>query len=169
MLAEYKMTLPLQTLETAEPAAKAVLEKAKAQVGFIPNMYQGMANLPGLLETYLTGYEAFRKGFEIPKERLSAVLDAAIEGCRARTLSRFAVLIAIAQINPTVGDLAGNPGPVIQGEVVSRSRMPCQRQLPGIGNALAAAWIHQPVAATVEQQDRAARWLCRCPVARRSQ
>lgn len=62
MLAEYKMTLPLQTLETAEPAAKAVLEMAKAQVGFIPNMYLGMANLPGLLETYLAGYDAFRKG-----------------------------------------------------------------------------------------------------------
>lgn len=62
MLAEYQLTLPMQTLETAEPAAKAMLEKAKAQVGFIPNMYQGMANLPGLLETYLTGYDAFRKG-----------------------------------------------------------------------------------------------------------
>jgi hypothetical protein len=32
-------------------------------------------------------YEVFRKRFEIPKERLSAVFDAAIEGCRARTLA----------------------------------------------------------------------------------
>lgn len=62
MTAEYKLTLPAKTLENADPQAKAVLEKAKAQVGFIPNMYAGMANSPGLLETYLDGYQRFRKG-----------------------------------------------------------------------------------------------------------
>ena len=36
--------------------------------------------------TLLQRYEAFRGRFEIPRERLSAVLDAAIDGCRARTL-----------------------------------------------------------------------------------
>ena len=62
MTAEYKLTLPAKTLENADPRARAVLEKAKAQVGFIPNMYAGMANSPGLLETYLDGYDRFRKG-----------------------------------------------------------------------------------------------------------
>lgn len=62
MTAEYKLTLPAKTLDNADPKAKAVLEKAKAQAGFIPNMYTGMANSPGLLETYLDGYERFRKG-----------------------------------------------------------------------------------------------------------
>lgn len=58
----YKLKLPAKTLENADPKAKAVLEKAKTQAGFIPNMYAGMANSPGLLETYLDGYERFRKG-----------------------------------------------------------------------------------------------------------
>lgn len=62
MTSEYRMTLPALTLETAEPEARAVLERAKAKVGFIPNMYTGMAQLPGLLETYLDGYERFRMG-----------------------------------------------------------------------------------------------------------
>ncbi len=62
MTAQYKLTLPAKTLENADPKAKAVLEKAKAQVGFIPNMYAGMANSPGLLETYLDGYQRFRDG-----------------------------------------------------------------------------------------------------------
>jgi len=31
-------------------------------------------------------YEAYRAGFVIPKDKLAAVFDAAIEGCRARTL-----------------------------------------------------------------------------------
>jgi hypothetical protein len=34
-------------------------------------------------------YQAFRDRFEIPKDRLSAVFDAAIEGCRARTLEHI--------------------------------------------------------------------------------
>src|SRR5918994_1579413 len=61
MTAEYRLSLPLQTPDTASDEARAVLEKAVAQVGFLPNMYAGMVNSPGLLETYLDGYAAFRK------------------------------------------------------------------------------------------------------------
>src|SRR5258708_16434306 len=60
MTSQAKLTLMPKTLETTDSRAKAVLEKAKAQVGFIPNMYAGMANSPGLLQTYLEGYAAFR-------------------------------------------------------------------------------------------------------------
>jgi len=58
--AEHRLTLPVRTDSDADPAVAAVLAKAKAQVGRIPNMYARMANVPGLLETYLTGYDAFR-------------------------------------------------------------------------------------------------------------
>lgn len=61
MTAEYKLNLKLIPLEEAEGEARSVLEKAKASVGFVPNMYAGMANAPGLLDTYLHGYEHFRK------------------------------------------------------------------------------------------------------------
>ena len=83
MLAEYKLTLPLQTIDNAPPEAKAVLEKALAQVGFIPNMYGGMANVPGLLETYLAGYDAFRKGSSLsPAEQEVVFLTVSREnGC----------------------------------------------------------------------------------------
>lgn len=74
MLAEHKLDLPAQSIETADPARKAVLEKAFAQVGFIPNMYALMVNSPGLLNTYLDGYAAFRKdsGFTGPSRRRSS-------------------------------------------------------------------------------------------------
>jgi len=49
MLAEYRLTLDPKTLANAGPEAHALLEAAKAQVGFIPNMYARMANSPGLL------------------------------------------------------------------------------------------------------------------------
>ncbi len=55
-----QLRLPLQTIDSAEGNAKAMLITAKAQVGFVPNMYAGMANSPGLLETYLLGYQRFR-------------------------------------------------------------------------------------------------------------
>lgn len=62
MTAEYRLDLPRHTLASAVGTELSVLEKAKAQVGFIPNMYAGMVNSPGLLETYLDGYARFRAG-----------------------------------------------------------------------------------------------------------
>ena len=58
MLAEYQITLAPQVRETARSDAREVLDKALAQVGFIPNMYANMAHSPGLLHTYLEGYAA---------------------------------------------------------------------------------------------------------------
>jgi len=55
------LSLPAQSLETAEGRAKEALDTALTQFGMIPNMYAGMANAPGLLETYLFGYNLFRK------------------------------------------------------------------------------------------------------------
>jgi uncharacterized peroxidase-related enzyme len=60
--AEHRLGLPARTEDDPEPAVAAVLQKAKAGIGMIPNMYANMANVPGLLETYLTGYDAFRTG-----------------------------------------------------------------------------------------------------------
>ncbi|MFA7280845.1 MAG: carboxymuconolactone decarboxylase family protein [Sterolibacterium sp.] len=54
-------TLNAIRLDKANPAQKEVLETALKQVGFIPNMYANMANVPGVLTTYLHGYTAFRQ------------------------------------------------------------------------------------------------------------
>jgi len=64
-MTNYISSLAAVTIDNAEPAARAVLEKAVAQVGFIPNMYSNMANLPGLLDSYLTGYAYFREQSEL--------------------------------------------------------------------------------------------------------
>lgn len=83
MTAEYKVTLTPIELETAQPDARSVLEKAKAQVGFIPNMYKGMVNYPELLETYLEGYNRFRKTSNLsPVEQEIVLLSISrINGC----------------------------------------------------------------------------------------
>ena len=45
---------------TADGVLKEILDKAVKQVGFLPNMYANMANVPGLLSTYLHGSALFR-------------------------------------------------------------------------------------------------------------
>ena len=67
-----KTSLPMLSLETAAPEAREVLERAKKQVGMVPNMYAYMAHIPGLLETYLFGYERFRNesGFTSPEQEV---------------------------------------------------------------------------------------------------
>ena len=60
MTAPFVLKLTQQSIEVGSPKVKAVLEKALKQVGFIPNMYGYMANVPGMLDTYLFGYDQFR-------------------------------------------------------------------------------------------------------------
>jgi uncharacterized peroxidase-related enzyme len=54
-------SLTLLTIEKAQGKAKALLVKAKQQLGFVPNMYGAMANEPALFEAYASGYAAFRR------------------------------------------------------------------------------------------------------------
>jgi uncharacterized peroxidase-related enzyme len=56
-----QLSLPLVTLDAAEGRTKEVLETARRQTGGIPNMYAAMVNSPALLDTYLYGYNLFRK------------------------------------------------------------------------------------------------------------
>jgi uncharacterized peroxidase-related enzyme len=61
MKSEYRMTLPQVGVDTAEPKARELLERAHKQLGMIPNMYASMANAPEALDAYLYGYERFRR------------------------------------------------------------------------------------------------------------
>ena len=83
MNAEYKTELAPVTEDTANETQAAVLAAAKAAVGFIPNMYGGMVNSPGLLETYLDGYGRFRNsGLFTPPEQETIFLVLSREnGC----------------------------------------------------------------------------------------
>jgi AhpD family alkylhydroperoxidase len=58
---EYQLTLPVRTETDDDPAIAATLGKVKAELGRIPGLYARMANVPGLFETYRTGYDAFRR------------------------------------------------------------------------------------------------------------
>ncbi|MBG0808517.1 carboxymuconolactone decarboxylase family protein [Methylosinus sp. H3A] len=77
----YKIKeLGLLTIETATGKARDLLDAAKRQLGFVPNMYGAMANEPALLEAYSTTYAAFRRdaGFtSIEQELIFLVISRA--------------------------------------------------------------------------------------------
>lgn len=115
MLAEYQITLPPQTIESADPKGKAVLDKALAQVGFIPNMYARMVNSPGLLETYLGGYAAFRNdsGFTPPEQEVVFLVISRENGCEYCVSAHSLLADAKSKLDPEVTDAirAGEPVP----------------------------------------------------------
>lgn len=83
MSAEYRLTLEPQSMDKAGSEARKVLEKAKQQVGFIPNMYAYMANQPALLDTYLHGYKLFREqsGFTPAEQEVVFLTISRVNGC----------------------------------------------------------------------------------------
>jgi uncharacterized peroxidase-related enzyme len=83
MLSEYKTKLSLRTTNNSEPEAKAILEATQKKLGFVPNMYFAMANSPGLLNTYMQGYSAFREnsGFSPIEQEVTFLAISQANGC----------------------------------------------------------------------------------------
>lgn len=61
MTDEYKLQTPHISLDQADEKARPLLERAQQTLGFVPNMYQGMAIAPAVLSTYMHGYDLFRQ------------------------------------------------------------------------------------------------------------
>jgi uncharacterized peroxidase-related enzyme len=78
-----KLALPSQTIDSRQGSGKAMLEAAKAQMGFVPNMYANMVNSPGLLETYLLGYNRFRaeSGFSSVEQEVVLLTISRFNAC----------------------------------------------------------------------------------------
>ncbi len=77
------MHLEPKTIENADRVSSKILENTEKKLGFIPNMYAGMANNPALLDSYVAGYNSFRanSGFT-PQEQEVVFLSTAFEnGC----------------------------------------------------------------------------------------
>ncbi len=79
----YLSTLHAIDLSNASDAQKPLLEQALKQVGFIPNMYANMVNVPAVLSTYLHGYGLFRKdsGFKPAEQEVVFLAISMANGC----------------------------------------------------------------------------------------
>lgn len=99
----------------AEGAQKQILDKAKAQVGFIPNMYANMANAPAVLDTYLHGYGLFRSesGFTPPEQEVVFLAASAANGCNYCTAAHSMIADKVSKVPPDTLEAirAGQPIP----------------------------------------------------------
>lgn len=84
----------------AEGAQKQVLDKAKSQVGFIPNMYAAMANAPAVLDTYLHGYGLFRaeSGFTPPEQEVVFLAVSQANGCTYCTAAHSMIADKVSKV-----------------------------------------------------------------------
>lgn len=100
----FRSTLPLRTSDDPDSAVSAPLQKARDEIGMVPNMYAAMANLPALLETYKTGYENFRaEGRLAPVEQEVVFL----------TISRFHECHYCVAAHSFLGDNMSNVPPEV--------------------------------------------------------
>ncbi len=79
----HQLGLQPLTLTTAEGRAKELLEAARAKLGFVPNMYRHMALDPGLLATYVDGYDRFRAdpAFTPAEQEVVFLTISRVQGC----------------------------------------------------------------------------------------
>ncbi len=83
MKAGHKFNLPSLDADNAGEIAAARLKESKAKLGFVPNMYAVMANSPGLLDTYMHGYDRFRQhsGFSPAEQEVVLLAISRENGC----------------------------------------------------------------------------------------
>lgn len=154
MLADYKMSLAPLSLSDAPPASRRMLEVAKAQVGFIPNMYANMAHSPGLLETYLLGYGRFREesGFSPQEQEVVFLTISRDNGCEYCVSAHSMLADTQSGLAPAVTNAlrSGNPLPDPALQALSRftSAMVASRGLPTkqeVGEFLAAGYAERQI------------------------
>ncbi len=72
----------LHTPESAPESARPILEKARSTVGFVPNLYAGLANAPQALQAYIDVSGHFDKTSLTAQERQVVLIVASVEnGC----------------------------------------------------------------------------------------
>ncbi len=136
MTNEYKLALSLKTLENADPGARAAMEKARAQLGFIPNLYAGMANSPGLFETYLDGYGRFREGsgFTPVEQEVVFLTISRFNGCGYCMAAHSVVADQMSKVPTDVTDAIregrGIPDPKLAALSTFTDRMLASRGVP---------------------------------------
>lgn len=109
MLSEHKMTLEPITDDNHE-----TLVQAKKNLGFIPNMYRNMATAPGLLETYLYGYDQFREqsDFTPPEQEIVFLTISRENGCEYCMSAHSFIADKMSEVPADVTDAIRDDQPI---------------------------------------------------------
>lgn len=108
-------TFTLHTIDSAPDASKAMLQGARQSLGFVPNLFAGMAESPAMLEGYLALSAVFDKTALSATERQVILMSAnRINGCRY-CMAAHSVIAQMQGVPPQViaalraGDVMDNP------------------------------------------------------------
>lgn len=131
----------------ADVEQKKMLDAAHAALGFVPNMYANMVNVPGVLSTYLHGYAEFRQrsGFTPVEQEVIFLAISQHNGCHYCTAAHSMLADKVSGVpGPVLAAIRTNqtlPDPKLQAlyaftqELVSTGGKPSQK----IGDAFLAA------------------------------
>ena len=108
--------LPLHTLETAPEASQTLVQQARNNNGFLPNLIGILANAPVALETYFTvsGINA-RASLNLAEREVVQITAARLHGCEFCVAGHTAVALKKAQLDKAtvqqlqLGGSTGNP------------------------------------------------------------
>lgn len=125
MNSEYRLTLPARRLDDADPAVRTALERAKKATGFIPNMYAGMANSPGMLETYLDGYARFRSdsGFTPVEQEVVLLTISQGNACEYCVAAHSFVAEQVSKVPAPVIEAIRNGQPIADAKLAALNAM----------------------------------------------
>lgn len=108
------LSIPPVTLESPDQRARALLQEAKRKLGFVPNMYAAMANSPGLLETYMKGYAAFREdsGFSPSEQEVILLTISRENGCDYCVAAHSFIADAVSKVPTEVTNAIRDGAPI---------------------------------------------------------
>lgn len=103
MTAEFRVETAPVSDDQAQGKAKDLLDGARAKLGFVPNMYRGMAVNPGLLSTYLHGYALFRESgnFTPPEQEVVFLTISEANGCDYCTAAHSMLAVKVTKLGET--------------------------------------------------------------------
>lgn len=138
MTATYKIrTLPLLAAETSSGKARTLLEEAKQQLGFVPNIYGAMANEPALYEAYARAYSAFRAetGFTPLEQEVIFLAISRENGCEYCIAAHSFVADNMSKVPAEVTDAIRDGRPIADARLAAlaafTSKMVASRGRPG--------------------------------------
>ncbi|MCP3688418.1 MAG: carboxymuconolactone decarboxylase family protein [Gammaproteobacteria bacterium] len=115
-----------QTLEpvdsaTADPAQLELLSQAEAKVGFVPNMYRAMVNLPSYLEAYFHGYALFRdqSGFNPTEQEVVFLAISKQNGCNYCTAAHSTLAAKFSGVPADVLDAIRSDSAIADGKLAA--------------------------------------------------
>ncbi len=97
-----KLTLPFLSEDTAPEKSCEFLSNTRKEQGFIPNLYRAMAHAPGVLSTYLHGYDWFRKesGFTPAEQEVVLLVISRDNACHYCVAAHNMIAEKVSKVPP---------------------------------------------------------------------